>query len=350
MTPQENMEAYWAGERPERIPFSIYGAFCGEPRDPSPVWVTLFERGLVPTYWCGTFDRSTKDIETVTGTYEEDGRQMRRTTLKTPVGEIYTTAKITHHATPLWPQKPWLVTAEDYRVRTWIAENTEIRPAYDRYHKQKAAVEPWGMVFPIVWRTPIQNILVDLAGLEQFSYHLADLEEEMMALHDVLLREYREIVEIVAEGPGRFIEGIENFTAETIGPARYERFLLPVYKSYLPVLHQAGKIVGTHYDGKLASVKHLIAEAPMDLIESLTEPPEGDMTLAECRQAWPDKLLWNNINISKFDLPLGQLQEDIRRGVDAGAPDGRGLAFEISEDLPLNWQEGIAAILDELGY
>jgi len=344
------MEAYWAGERPARIPFSIYGGFVGEPGKHSPEWVALFERGLVPTYWCGTFARSIQDIQAVTNTYEEDGRQMRRTTLKTPVGEIYTTAKITHHATPLWPQKPWLVTAEDYRVRTWIAEHTEIRPAHDRYHTMVKQVGPWGLVFPTVSRTPIQSILVDLAGLEQFSYHLADLEEEMMALHEALLREYREIVEIVAEGPGRFVAGLENFTAETIGPARYERFLLPVYKSYLPMLHEAGKIIGTHYDGKLASVKHLIAEAPMDVIESLTEPPEGDMTLAECREAWPDKLFWSNINVSKFDLPTEQLQEDIRRCVDAAAPDGRGLAFEISEDLPVKWQAGIPAILEALGY
>jgi len=350
VTPHENIQAYWAGERPDRIPFSIYGGLCGESHIEDPEWVALFERGLVPTYWCGTFARSTEGVETVTDTYEEGGRPMRRTTLKTPVGEIHTTAKVTHHATPLWTQRPWLVTAEDYRVRTWIAENTEIRPAYDSYDRLARRVAPWGLVFPIVWRTPMQNILVDQAGLEQFSYHLVDLEEEMMVLYQALLEEYRRIVEIVAGGPGQFVEGIENFTAETIGPVRYRRFHLPVYQAHHPVLHQAGKFVGTHYDGQLSSVKHLIAEAPIDVIESLTEPPEGDMSLSDCRSAWPDKRLWNNINISKFDLPPGQLQGDISRSVDTAAPDGRGLAFEISEDLPVNWRQGIPAILETLGY
>jgi len=349
-TQHKSIEAFWAGDQPDRIPFSIYGALCGPSHHEDPAWIALFERGLVPTYWCGTFSRVTKGLETVVDNYEEDGRPMRRTTLKTPVGEIYTTAKITHHATSAWPQKPWLVTAEDYRVRTWITENTEIRPAYENYDKTVERYAPWGMVFPIVWRTPLQNILVDLAGVEQFSYHLIDLEDEMMTLYEALLDEYRKIVEIVAEGPGRYVEGIENFTAETVGAARYERFLLPVYKKYHPVLHQAGKVVGTHYDGQLASTRNLIAEAPIDVIESLTEPPEGDMTLAACRDAWPEMRFWNNINIWKFDLPAPGLQADIRRSVDAAAPDGRGLAFEISEDLPLNWREGIPAILDELGY
>ncbi len=46
MTPHENIEMYWAGARPEPIPFSIYGAFCGRLGN-NPEWVALFERGLV---------------------------------------------------------------------------------------------------------------------------------------------------------------------------------------------------------------------------------------------------------------------------------------------------------------
>lgn len=350
MTPHENIDVFLSGEKPERIPISIYGALCktsGKPAD----WVPLFERGLVPTHLGGTYTSSAKDVETVTDTYEEDGETIHRVTRKTPVGEIFTTARVTGHTAPLWTQKPWLVTAEDYRVRTWISRHTEIRPAYDQYREKQEQVAPWGMVWPIIWRTPIQNILVDHTGLEQFSYHLIDLEDEVMILYEALLEEFRKIVEIVAEGPGgRYVSCPENFTAETLGPARYERLIVPVYKKHFPVLHQAGKVVGAHYDGKLSSVKHLIADTPLDLIESLTESPEGDMTLGECRTTWPDKLFWNNINVGEFDLPPDELRADIRRRVDAAAPDGRRLAFEISEDLPVNWREGIPSIMDELGY
>jgi hypothetical protein len=207
------------------------------------------------------------------------------------------------------------------------------------------------MVWPIIWRTPLQNILVDLAGLEQFSYHLIDLEDEVLTLYEALLAEFAKIVQIVAEGPGGpFINCPENFTADTLGPSRYEQFLLPVYQKHFPVLHQAGKVIGTHYDGQLSSAKHLVAEAPIDIIESLTEPPEGDMTLTECRKAWPDKGLWNNINVGRFDVTPDELKADIEWRIDEAAPDGRRLALEISEDLPENWREGIPAILDLLGY
>ena len=49
MTPHQNIEAFWAGERPDRIPFTVGGALCGDwVRDP--VMLGYFERGLVPTY------------------------------------------------------------------------------------------------------------------------------------------------------------------------------------------------------------------------------------------------------------------------------------------------------------
>ncbi len=204
MTPHENVEMYWVGERPERIPFTIYGAFC-DLRNPE--WVPLFERGLVPTYWVSTITKSARDVEKVTDTYEENGHTVRRTTLKTPVGEIYRTGLVSHQAVLYWPRKYWLSSAQRH-----------------------------------------------------------------------------------------------------------------------------------------------IAEAPIDHIESLTEPPEGDMTLAECRAVWPEKGIWSNINVGQFDLPADRLRAGIRRKIEEGAPDGRGLALEISEDLPVKWQQGIPAILEELGY
>lgn len=349
MTPHECFEAYWAGERTDRIPFSVYGAFCGTLEE-NPDWVRLFERGLVPTYWAATVTKSTKGVEKVTDTYEEDGHTVRRTTIKTPVGEIHTTLHAERQSLTGWTKKHWLVTAEDYRVRTWIVKNAEIRPDPDAYHRLKEATAPWGLVLPAIGRTPLQSILVDGAGLEQFAYHLFELEEKVLELYDALLENFRKIVEITAEGPGRYVACIENFTAETMGPDRYERFLLPVYKECFPMLQRAGKVVGTHYDGRLDSAKDVIAKAPVDVIESLTGPPEGDMTLAECRAVWPEKRLWSNINVAKFDLPLDQLKADIDRGVSEAAPDGRGLAFEVSEDLPKNWQKGIPAVLDALGY
>jgi len=91
-----------------------------------------------------------------------------------------------------------------------------------------------------------------------------------------------------------------------------------------------------------------LAETGFAGLESLTEPPEGDLTLAQARAALPDKVFWANINVGVYALPPADLRRWVREHVQATAPDGHGLAFEISEDLPPNWREAIPVVLESL--
>jgi len=302
----------------------------------------MFDLGLGVTYHVPTFRRETSDVEYDVISRVEAGQTIQQRTLCTPVGqvdELYVDG---------WRQEHYLKTAQDYRVMTYVVRHTEIVPAYDSFWDVHRQVVPFGIPLAVTGRTPLQTILVDCVGVERFGYHIYDLETELLELYDALLDLYRRIIYIVAEGPGRFVSVLENFAAETLGPARYEQFLLPVYNELFPLLRCAGKIVGTHYDGQLASCSHLIEKAPIDLIESLTPPPEGDMTLAECRQAWPEKLFWSNINVSDYDLPPDDLRALVLQRVEEAAPDGRRLAFEISEQYPHNWRESVPVVLEAL--
>ena len=300
------------------------------------------DAGLIPSRFCCTFASKMPGVEWVQDTFQEGGHTYNRTTMKTPVGSVST------YSEAGWTQKHWLASREDYRVMTWIQRRTELTPNYEAFDQAQKDLAPYGVVSAFVGRTPMQVILVDHTGLESFAMHLFDYKAEMEELYEAMLVNFRRIVEIAAGGPGRYVAVLENFTAETMGPQRFAQFHVPVYKECFPMLRQAGKIVGTHYDGKLASCKKLIAESPIDLIESLTPPPEGDMTLAEARAAWPDKLFWSNINVSNYELPPAELKKEVLSRVGQAAPDGRRLAFEISEDLPKTWAASIPVVLDAL--
>jgi hypothetical protein len=231
---------------------------------------------------------------------------------------------------------------------TYIAEHVDIEPAYDIYLTREEALPEYGIAIPVVGRTPLQTILVDYAGLENFGWHLFEYEAEVQQLYEAMLKNFHRIIDIVADGPGYYVSNLENFTSETLGPQRYEKYLLPVYETCFKTLHEAGKIVGSHYDGRTASCKSQIARAPIDLIESLTPPPEGDQTLAEARQAWPDKLLWSNLNVACYDLPPQALKDLVLTRVQEGAADGKGLAFEVSEQYPMNWKDSMPVVLEAL--
>ena len=341
MSIRERLHAFWRGERPDQIPYTIYYWEWRHTAD-DPAWQGLFDDGLGVTWHQPTFSVTHHNVAFDTETTTENGAEVMRRIQRTPVGEIDALW------VDGWHSKYWLETPEDYRVMAYIAQHTEIAPAYEAYETFEGELPEWAVALPVVGRTPLQTILVDFVGLERFGVHLYEYADEVRMLYDALLNNFRRTVDIVADGPGFFVSNLENFTAETLGPRRYREFLMPVYDECFKVLHDAGKIVGSHYDGRTKVCSDVIAEAPIDLIESLTPPPEGDQTLAECRAAWPDKLFWSNINVACYDLPPAELRETVLTRVQEAGPDGTKLAFEVSEQYPANWRESMPVVLDAL--
>lgn len=340
-TIRERLEAFWSGEKPELIPFTTYeNKIPSDWRDP--VIQRMFADGLGVLRFIPTWETIYRNVDISDETKIIDHQPVRRQIWHTQVGELEAIW------VQGWQQKYFLETAEDYAVMKYIVEHTEYRPAYESFEMQATDLPKYMVAVPRMGRTPLQTILVDYAGLANFALHLYEYETELRQLYNALLVNFRRLAEIVAAGPGRYISVLENYTAETLGPRRYAEFLLPVYEQTFKLFRNAGKVVGYHYDGNLKVVKDLVDRAPLDLIESFTPPPEGDMTLAEARASWPDKLLWSNINLGCYELPPEELKQEIWRRVEAGGQDGRRLAFEVSEARPPRWRQSMPVILAAL--
>jgi hypothetical protein len=142
------------------------------------------------------------------------------------------------------------------------------------------------------------------------------------------------------------VKWFENLTISMLGPRRYGDLLVPVYDEAVPILERGDKRVMVHYDGALQVIADQIAAAPFHMIESLTEPPEGNMLYDVCRAAWPDKVFWANINVDLFSGPTEGLRQAV---IDKRRRAGKkAFAFEISEDLPANWRETVPIVLETL--
>jgi len=341
MTWRENLIAALEGTRPEHIPFTIYYRGCVL-ANPDPAWEGLFAQGLCPVAFAAIARRTTPNVERIVQAETWHSGPAERVILRTPVGEI---SQLSARG---WVQEYWLKTPADYAVMEYVVRDTHLEPHPQAFWHAEQSVGEHGIALIGAGRSPMQTILVEYAGLEALSYHLADGFPELFALAEALLDQLIEECSLIAAGPGRYVELWENLTAETWGPRRFAQVHLPVYERILPILHAGGKKVFTHFDGKLACLAGLVARTEIDGIESLTQPPEGDMSYAAARAAWPEKFLWANINVSLYDLPPDTLQRTVRRMARQAAPDGRLLAFEISEDLPRNWRAAIPVILDTL--
>jgi hypothetical protein len=124
-----------------------------------------------------------------------EGKLHLRQAYRTPLGEV------SAEWLDEWPVKYWLMTPQDYRVMQYVIEHTQVEPYYQGYLDFEAQAPGYVIVHADVGPSPIQKIIVDYAGLEQFAYHLSDDEDAVLSLFDALRRQFRQICE-VGWGPG----------------------------------------------------------------------------------------------------------------------------------------------------
>lgn len=341
IVPRQNLIDALEGRRPEHIPFTVNGEFVND----DPAWQRLFDQGLCLIPYSGTVSEkwaASAGIARRAAPTTWQGQPAERVTLSAPPGEI---SQISVNG---WVQEYLLKTPADYRVMTYIAQHTEVVAKPAHFEQTERRLGEQGITLIGAGRTPMQTILVDYAGVEAFAIPLAEEWPELPALaealEDLMIRRCR----LIAAGPGRYVSLLENFTAEIWGPERFARFHMPAYRKIMPIFHAGGKKVFAHFDGNLASVSALLAQTEIDAVESLTPPPEGDMTYDWARAALPDKIFWANLNIALYALPPDQLTRRVRDLASQAAPDGTKLAFEISEDLPVNWKTAIPVVLSAL--
>ena len=281
LSPRENLIAALEGERPEWIPFTIYNDFVKFAEGGhDPAWETLFRSGLALVMHPETVHWEWPGVEHIWSDAVWEGRPARRLTLRTPRGEM----------TELyagWQQEYRLKTKEDYARMAVLVREVRLSLRPEQFLDLERRSETFGLPLAYLGRSPWQTIVVDWAGLENLSYHMAEnwpeIEDLALALEEKML----EAARLLASGPGRYVSLLENLTAEQWGPERFRCRHLPFYEKLCAVLHAAGKKVYAHFDGKTACLAQLVAQSALNGIESLTEPPEGDQTMAQARAAWP---------------------------------------------------------------
>jgi hypothetical protein len=348
VTARENLTTALQGGIPEHTPLSVLDWFFADPRYVCEEWRPLFDQGLGLVVQCQTVGLVEHGVKLTVEHKVEGDRRYTKRRKESPVGTVQSVT-VNSARTPRlmeWSCEHWAKTPEDYRVLKWIAENAEVQPRYDEYVKAEERAGESGIVVVLGGRSPAMTIQIDYAGGEQFALDLARGVDELFELYEAEKKLFLEVNRAIAAGPGGFVTWCEQLTIDLLGPRRYAEWLMPVYEQAVPLHERTGKRVLVQYDGRLKAAADQIARARFHVVEMLTEPPEGDMKLDECRAAWPDKVLWVNINVGLYRLPPAELRQAIvalrqRAGK-------RALALAIAEDIPENWRESVPVVLQTL--
>jgi len=335
------LERALAGEPVDWPAYAVYDWFVNNrPVD----WPSLFGLGLGQIVHVDLVRVDRPHLEIIEEREEAGGRTRRTTRWITDRGELR------ESFLGEWQQEYLVKTPADYRVLQRAFEDTRYTATAEAFLQSEAGLGDSGITLGALgWaplrRSPLLQVQVDFSGPERFALDLADESPELMDLLDLLTDLTLRKLRAAAETPTRFIKLWENLAIETLGPPVYRRWLVPLYRKMLDILRAADKRLLVHYDGKLRAIAPDIASLDFD-IDSLTPPPEGDMTVAEARAAWPDKFLWLHPPLGWYREPRPVLEERIRRLVRDAGP--RNFCLMISEDAPAHCEEQVPAVLEVL--
>jgi hypothetical protein len=233
------------------------------------------------------------------------GQSVVHRTYSTPVGTVSTTEKRERgvgqwHAQRSWKDvSPWqterlIKEPDDYRVVKYIVENTEYIADYFPIEQALDWLGDEGVVVCSLPHSPMQMLMIDWVGSEggRFFYHHVDYPDLVEDLYHALCKSRQPLYEIAAKAPTPIVLCGDNLDGVLVSPNLFQTYFMPVYEEQGKVLHEHGKLMAVHMDGRVGVLKDLIARTPIDIIEALHPPPMGDVSIGEALSLWPDKSIW----------------------------------------------------------
>lgn len=262
-----------------------------------------------------------------------DGRPIFHTRIETPVGVLTEEATLESNYGSRWIRKYFITGIQDYPAAEYFFRHTRFEPDFDPWRQADVTLGDGGIVVGEIMPIPIMTLMVSWMGVERLVEGIYDHPAEFDALIEALNVHYDRQIQLAAESPAEVIWFPDNVTGAVISPRLFERYCAPVYARAVPVLRSAGKIPIAHYDGSNRPLVHSLARTTLPVIEAFTPPPMGDLSVAEAKTAWPDKVIWVNFPGSLFLEPAETIRAYTLELLREGASGGR-LVIGCTEDFP----------------
>ena len=287
------------------------------------------------------------NVKTTQYTYVENGKRLVRTQHETPSGTLSTLDEPVGFTS--WHHERMFKSPEDFRALEFYICDEQIEADYSAFLVAEKHAGGDLILRAGFGLEPLQSLMSGpMMAMEDFCIQWMDNRDEILKLYEAIVEKRRAIYDIVAESPALHANYGGNVVPEIIGVENFRSYYLPHYNEAAEAMHRRGKLVGCHFDDDTRLLAAAIADSDLDYIEAFTPAPDTDMSLADARESWPDKVLWLNFPSSahlRTDAEVEQTTVDLLGQLDSTD----GVIMGITEDMPpLRWRDSCMAIMDGL--
>jgi uroporphyrinogen decarboxylase len=195
------------------------------------------------------------------------------------------------------------------------------------------------------------QFLVDAVGVEPaflLYYDDRELLRELLSMFNVY---HQAVIRQALEAGVEMVFDTWYNASMSIGwsPAQFRELFLPFIKANVDLVHGYGAIYDYYDDGRMDRTLEFLAEAGVDVVQTLTPPPMGDVDLASAKARIGDRVCLkgnlDQVNVILRGTPV-EIGESVRRTVGIGAP-GSGFILSTADSLrPETPWENVVAFFD----
>ena len=141
----------------------------------------------------------------------------------------------------------------------------------------------------------------------------------------------------VLERGAKIIFGSWYYTSLSVGwsPAIFREVFLPQIKAQVALTHSYGAMYDYYDDGKCMGIVDMIQEAGVDVFETLTPPPVGDVDLAGVKRRIGKRVCLKGYGDLLYVIKMGtpqDVEDMVRKAMEIAAPGG-GFIFGTSDSI-----------------
>lgn len=224
----------------------------------------------------------------------------------TPAGSSYlrfrTNEILIREAAAPYLMKHILKDDDDFRVVKWLLDHAEYEATYDDFNATEAIIGNFGFTIGMMGRIPFQQVMLDYMGEEDTVYAMMDNWADVKYLLDALEEHVWHALDLALASPAFMVEFGDNFDGMITSPRLFKKHCIPFLQEAADKVHAHGKVLGSHMDGNMKPLVHLIPECGVDVVESFSPAPLTALTFKEAWETWRGKvLMWGAIPSPIFE-------------------------------------------------
>ena len=164
-----------------------------------------------------------------------------------------------------------------------MVRDTRYVPNYDGFSLAEERLGEDGYVIGNTGYSPMNKLLVEWFGIEQYSLELRQRPDRLLGLYEMLVESHREMYRVAAASPAELLIYCGNIHEDVVGLKRFEQYYAPCLNEFADVAHESGKLTACHLDANMDTLVEAVGRCRMDVVEAFTPVPTCDVTVAQAR-------------------------------------------------------------------